>query len=82
MATPSSGPIDSEDINSELGRPLTQNIDLDDFLVRTLANKLSGAITFEDLRGKENNISSFNPTDASIEIDTTCLLYTSPSPRD
>jgi hypothetical protein len=71
MATPSSGPIDSEDINSELGRPLTQNIDLDDFLVRTLANKLSGAITFEDLRGKENNISSFNPTDASIEIDTT-----------
>ena len=71
MPTPSSGPIDSEDINSELGRPVTQTLSLNDSRVRALANKLSGSVTFSDLRGKELVITSFNPTDESTDIGLT-----------
>ena len=71
MPTPSSGSIDSEDINSELGRPVTQTLSLNDSRVRALANKLSGSVTFNDLRGKELVITSFNPTDESTDIGLT-----------
>jgi len=69
--TPSTGAISAQDINDELGRSSTQTLDLNDSLVRALANKLSGAISFDDLRGKELVITSFNPTDESTEIGLT-----------
>ena len=68
MATPATGQIRASDINTELGRPSTQAINLNDSLVRALAGKASGVISFNDLRGKELNPSSFNPTDGATNV--------------
>ena len=62
MPTPSSGPIDSEDINSELGRPATQILGLNESDVRALAgaafNTPGTQISYNDLRGKSFTINA------------------------
>lgn len=52
MALPSSGQILFSQVNTELGRPATQAINMNDSEVRELAGKPSGAISFSDLLGK------------------------------
>ena len=54
MTTPSSGPINAQHINTELGRPSTQLLSLNDSAVRTLAGRPSGTISYNDLRGKSS----------------------------
>lgn len=58
MATPT-GQISAQDINSELGLSLTAQLSLNDTVVRTLAGVPSGAISYNVLRGKSNEISGF-----------------------
>lgn len=52
MVLPSSGPITMGQINDELGRPVTQSINLDDPEVRELAEVPSGTISMSDFYGK------------------------------
>ena len=52
MVLPSSGSITMGQINDELGRPVTQSINLNDPEVRDLAEKPSGAISMSDFYGK------------------------------
>lgn len=52
MALPSSGAISLNQVNTELQRPATQSINMNDTSVRSLAGKASGAISLADLRGK------------------------------
>lgn len=52
MTLPSSGTIALSQINTELGRPDTQTIGLDDASVRALAGIPSGPISLYDLYGK------------------------------
>jgi hypothetical protein len=51
MTTPT-GTISLRDVNIELGRPAGQQIDMSESAVRSLAGKLSGTISLNDLRGK------------------------------
>lgn len=46
------GTISFADINVELGRPSNQAISINDSLVRGIADKSSGSISMNDLRGK------------------------------
>lgn len=48
------GTISMSQVNTELGRPSTQSINLNDSAVRTLAGRPSGTISMNDLRGKSN----------------------------
>lgn len=52
MALPNSGPIAFNMLNLQLHRPEMQQISLHDAQVRGLAEKPSGAIGLDDLRGK------------------------------
>ena len=45
-------------VNTELGRPSTQNFSMNDSAVRALAGRPSGSISFNDPRGKANKISA------------------------
>lgn len=47
-----SGPISASNINTELTLGTTATLGLNDTVVRTLANKLSGTISYADLYGK------------------------------
>jgi hypothetical protein len=47
-----SGTISMSQVNTELRRPASQSINLNDAQVRSLAGKPSGAISMNDLRGK------------------------------
>ena len=49
---PSSGKITMRQVNTELRRPATNTISLNDTEVRTLAGKPTGTISMSDLRGK------------------------------
>lgn len=51
MTTPT-GTIGLSDVNTELSHPSTTNITMNNTDVRTLAEKASGVITMDDLRGK------------------------------
>ncbi|WP_188013153.1 hypothetical protein [Photobacterium damselae] len=53
MALPSSGSISMSQVAAELGIPAT-GLSLNDQRVRVLAGRLSGTISFSDLRGKSN----------------------------
>lgn len=52
MSLPTTGPISLGQVNTELKRPATQTISLNDGQVRQLAGRPSGAISMSDLRGK------------------------------
>lgn len=52
MALPSSGAISLNQVNTELGRPAAQSINMNDSDVRKLAGVLSGAISMANLLGK------------------------------
>lgn len=52
MTTPLNGPISAQDVNFELGRFAGDPFSMDESAVRTLAEKPSGTISFQDLRGK------------------------------
>lgn len=52
MTLPVTGPISMRDVNIELEKSATQQISLGDAIVRELAEKMSGAISLGDLRGK------------------------------
>lgn len=54
MTTPSSGEINVQHVNSELGYSTTRGLNMSDAAVRNLAGKASGNINFSDLRGKSN----------------------------
>lgn len=53
MTTPT-GTINAGHINSELGRPSTQLLSLNDSAVRALAGVPSGTISYDNLRGKSS----------------------------
>jgi len=63
MALPSTGPLSMSQVNTELGRSSNATISLGEAAVRALAGVPSGAISFQDLRGKSamsvsaNNVS-------------------------
>ena len=52
MALPTTGPISLGQVNTELKRPATQTISLNDEQVRQLAGRPSGTISMSDLHGK------------------------------
>jgi hypothetical protein len=52
MALPSTGKITMQQVNTELRRPATQRITLNDSGVRSLAVKPSGTISMNNLHGK------------------------------
>ena len=54
MALPASGPISLNQVNTELQRAATAQINMNDGAVRSLAGKASGVISMSDLRGKSN----------------------------
>jgi hypothetical protein len=66
MALPSTGPLSMSQVNTELGRSSTATISLNESAVRTLAGVPSGAISFQNLRGKSalsvsaTSVSGFN----------------------
>ena len=55
MALPTSGPITFSMINTELGRPANQQLNLSDASIRQLAGALSGQVNLSMLRGKAVN---------------------------
>ena len=54
----STGQINAQNINQSIGRPLTQIMGLNETPVRQLAGKISGKISYNDLRGKSMFIAS------------------------
>lgn len=50
---PSSGRISASDINTELGRPATSKLSIDDVDARLLAGRPSGRIAYSDFHGKQ-----------------------------
>lgn len=52
MALPSTGSLSMSQVNTELGRNSTQTISLGEGVVRGLAQRPTGSISFQDLRGK------------------------------
>lgn len=52
MALPSTGPINMNQVMTELGIAVGSRLDFHDSRVRTLAGRPSGAISMADLRGK------------------------------
>ena len=62
MPTPSSGPINAEHINTELGNPVTSTLGLNDTAVRGLAgapfSQSGSQISYNDLRGKSASVSA------------------------
>ena len=62
MTLPTSGGLNFQQINIELGKPATSPISLNDANVRALAGKPSGPISFGDLLGK----SSYTPMSATL----------------
>lgn len=55
MALPTSGPITFSMINTELGRPANQQLNLNDASIRQLAGAPSGQVSLSMLRGKAVN---------------------------
>ena len=68
-------PISASNVNSELGRPSSQNFNMNDSAVRALAGRPSGSIGFNHLRGKSNLITAsggtkFNSGSFTIHVFT------------
>ena len=61
MTTPG-GTISASQINTEIGRPSNQSMNLNDGTVRALANKPSGTISYNDCRNKSFRISATGGT--------------------
>lgn len=67
MTLPTSGPISFSQINTELSRPATTTVSLNEAAVRGLAGVVSGPIGLNNLLGKAAWVPSlFPPTDSSF----------------
>ena len=89
MALPTSGPITFSMINTELGRPANQQLNLNDASIRQLAGAPSGQVSLSMLRGKAVNNSlaeitlnaaSFVPTSGYEYVGFGSATYGSVSP--
>lgn len=89
MALPTSGPITFSMINTELGRPANQRLNLSDASIRQLAGALSGQVNLSMLRGKAVNNSlaeitlgavSYVPTSGYEYVGFGSATYGSVSP--
>lgn len=84
MALPSTGPLSFNQVNTELGRPATQLITLNDPAVRSLAGIPSGTIAFSDLRGKaaSGSIDNSSPSswvELTAPIDSPIRTWNNPA---
>ena len=61
MTLPTSGAISLSSVNTELGRSSTAAINLDEYGVRTLAQKDTGQVNISDLVGKVATPTNFGP---------------------
>lgn len=76
MALPTSGQITFSMINTELGRPANQQLNLSDASIRQLAGALSGQVNLSMLRGKAVNNSLAEITlNAASYVPTTGYDY-------
>jgi len=89
MALPVSGNITASMINIEIGRASTDPFSMNDSLVRSLANKPSGAISFSDFYGKSLKAFNISPavsgktfwnlsTDGLLNLNTPGIWYITP----
>lgn len=78
MALPSTGSISMSQVNTELKKSATAVISLNDANVRKLANKPSGTISMNDLRGKKNTepVSNYPVFSLSFSADRETRNYT------
>ena len=78
MALPSSGPLSLNDMHVEVNGTSGTTCSINDSDIRGLIDKADGATSsFNEFYGAAN-VSYISASGGS----TTCLLYTSPSPRD
>jgi hypothetical protein len=80
MALPNTGPLSMSQVNTELGRSSSANISLNEAAVRALAGVPSGAISFQDLRGKSAfSVTADDVGNSGVTIAPDTAFSTSPN---
>ena len=74
MVLPNSGPITSDDIQSEFNQTVGSPFDIEDYY--------RGGGIVPATSGVAGGVAEVQSVDSSGTASNTCLLYTSPSPRD